>query len=99
DIGDRKTAGAALTTDMAVHGAYYGVVLNAGSARDGAFPMLSDDDWDQVLDTNLDGFYNVIKPCVMPMIRRRQPGRIVAMASVAGLLGNRGQVNYSAAKA
>lgn len=99
DVGDRAAAEAALSADIDAHGAYYGVVLNAGMTRDSAFPMLSDDDWDQVVDTNLNGFYNVIKPCVMPMIRRRQPGRIVAMASVSGLMGNRGQVNYSAAKA
>lgn len=99
DVSDRSAAKSALSADMETHEAYYGVVLNAGIKRDGAFPMLSDDDWDQVLDTNLDGFYNVIKPCIMPMIRRRRPGRIVAMASVAGLMGNRGQVNYSAAKA
>lgn len=99
DVGDRAATQDALTADIEANGAYYGLVLNAGSARDAAFPMLSDDDWDQVLSTNLDGFYNVIKPCVMPMIKRRQPGRIVTMASVSGLMGNRGQVNYSAAKA
>lgn len=99
DVADRATTHAALTADMETHGAYYGLVVNAGNARDGVFPMLSDDDWDEVLDTNLDGFYNVVKPCIMPMIQRRKPGRIVTMASVAGLMGNRGQVNYSAAKA
>jgi 3-oxoacyl-[acyl-carrier protein] reductase len=99
DVSDRTAARDSLATDLDAHGAYYGVVLNAGSVRDGAFPMLSDADWDEVLDTNLDGFYNVIKPCLMPMIKRHQPGRIVTLASVAGLAGNRGQVNYSAAKA
>lgn len=99
DIADRAAAETALGEDVAAHGAYYGVVLNAGMARDSAFPMLSDDDWDQVVNTNLNGFYNVVKPCVMPMIRRRKPGRIVAMTSIAGLTGNRGQVNYSASKA
>lgn len=84
---------------MAAHGAYYGVVLNAGLTRDNAFPALEDEDWDNVLRTNLDGFYNVLHPVIMPMIRRRQPGRIVCMASVSGLIGNRGQVNYSASKA
>jgi 3-oxoacyl-[acyl-carrier protein] reductase len=52
-----------------------------------------------VLKTNLDGFYNVLNPLIMPLVRRRKPGRIVTMASVSGLIGNRGQVNYSAAKA
>jgi 3-oxoacyl-[acyl-carrier protein] reductase len=81
------------------HGAYYGVVLNAGLTRDGAFPALSEDDWDVVMRTNLDGFYNVLHPVMMPMIRRRQAGRIVCITSVSGLIGNRGQVNYSASKA
>ncbi len=99
DIGDRAAARAALSADMKDNGAYYGLVLNAGIARDAAFPLLSGEDWDQVLETNLDGFYNVVKPCVMPMIRRRKAGRIVTMASISGLMGNRGQVNYSAAKA
>ncbi|WP_122551751.1 SDR family NAD(P)-dependent oxidoreductase, partial [Pseudomonas viridiflava] len=79
--------------------AYYGVVLNAGLTRDGAFPALTDEDWDQVLRTNLDGFYNVLHPLTMPMIRRRSAGRIVCITSVSGLIGNRGQVNYSASNA
>lgn len=95
DVSDR----AALTADIEVNGAYYGVVLNAGLTRDNAFPAFSDDDWDLVLRTNLDGFYNVLHPLTMPMIRRRKAGRIVCMASVSGLTGNRGQVNYSASKA
>lgn len=99
DVRDREAAASALSEDIEAHGAYYGVVLNAGITRDAAFPMLSDDDWDNVVDTSLDGFYNVIKPCTMPMIRRRAPGRIVTIASVSGMVGNRGQVNYSAAKA
>ena len=99
DIADRAAAAATLLADVAEHGAPYGVVCNAGLARDGAFPALSGEDWDQVLHTNLDGFYNVLHPLVMPMIRRRAPGRIVTLASVSGLIGNRGQVNYSAAKA
>jgi 3-oxoacyl-[acyl-carrier protein] reductase len=84
---------------VAAHGCYYGVVCNAGIARDNAFPMMSGEDWDSVLQTNLDGFYNVLQPLVMPMVQRRLPGRIVTLASVSGLTGNRGQVNYSAAKA
>jgi len=88
-----------LEADIEAHGAYYGVVLNAGLTRDNAFPALQDEDWDRVLRTNLDGFYNVLHPLIMPMIRRRAPGRIVCMASVSGLIGNRGQVNYSASKA
>jgi len=99
DVADRARCRAALDADIADHGAYYGVVLNAGLTRDGAFPALSETDWDQVLRTNLDGFYNVLQPVVLPMIRRRAPGRVVCMASVSGLIGNRGQVNYSASKA
>ena len=99
DIADRAACLQALEADMAEHGTYWGVVLNAGIARDGAFPTLSDADWDDVLGTNLDGFYNVLKPLVMPMVSARQGGRIVTLSSVAGLTGNRGQVNYSAAKA
>jgi 3-oxoacyl-[acyl-carrier protein] reductase len=99
DVADREAAAAALAADIAAHGVYYGVVCNAGITRDGAFPALSGEDWDQVLDTNLNSFYNVLQPVIMPMIRRRQPGRIVTLASVSGIAGNRGQVNYSAAKA
>jgi 3-oxoacyl-[acyl-carrier protein] reductase len=99
DIGDRASAEAALLQDVEQHGCYYGIVCNAGVARDNAFPAMPAEDWDLVLKTNLDGFYNVLQPLVMPMVRRRQPGRIVTLASVSGLIGNRGQVNYSAAKA
>jgi len=99
DIGDRAATAAALEADIAQHGCYYGVVCNAGVARDNAFPAMSGDDWDIVLQTNLDGFYNVLNPLVMPLVQRRKPGRIVTLASVSGLIGNRGQVNYSAAKA
>lgn len=99
DVGDREGCRAALEADIAAHGAYYGVVNNAGVHRDNAFPLLTEQDWDGVIRTNLDGFYNVLKPCVMPMIQARRGGRIVTMSSVSGVLGNRGQVNYSAAKA
>lgn len=99
DVSDREACRAALEADVEAHGAYYGVVLNAGLTRDGAFPALSEEDWDQVLRTNLDGFYNVLHPVMMPMIRRRAAGRIVCITSVSGLIGNCGQVNYSASKA
>ena len=99
DVSAREAVREALETDIAAHGAYYGVVLNAGLTRDGAFPALTGEDWDAVLRTNLDGFYNVLQPLIMPMIRLRRGGRIVAVSSVSGLIGNRGQVNYSAAKA
>jgi 3-oxoacyl-[acyl-carrier protein] reductase len=99
DIADRDATSAALLADVEQHGCYYGVVCNAGVARDNAFPAMSGEDWDIVMSTNLDGFFNVVNPLVMPMVRRRAPGRIVTLASVSGLIGNRGQVNYSAAKA
>jgi 3-oxoacyl-[acyl-carrier protein] reductase len=99
DIGDRASAAATLEADVERHGCYYGIVCNAGVARDTVFPGMSGDDWDVVLRTNLDGFYNVLNPLIMPLVRRRAPGRIVTLASASGLMGNRGQVNYSAAKA
>ncbi len=95
DVADRAAAQAMLTADVEAHGAYYGVVCNAGIARDGAFPALTGEDWDGVLTTNLDGFYNVLQPLVMPMIRRRKPGRIVTLSSVSGVIGNRGQAASS----
>lgn len=99
DVTDRARARAVLEQDIDQHGAYYGIVCNAGITADAAFPALTDEDWDSVLHTSLDGFYNVVKPLVMPMIQRRAPGRIVVMSSVSGMVGNRGQVNYSTAKA
>lgn len=99
DIADRAASKDAIERDMAEHGVYYGVVLNAGIARDNAFPALEDADWDDVMSTNLDGFYNVLRPIVMPMVSARRGGRIVTLSSVSGITGNRGQVNYSAAKA
>lgn len=99
DIGDRETSAAVLAADIEQHGCYYGVVCNAGVTCDNVFPAMTGEEWDIVLKTNLDGFYNVLNPLIMPLVRRRKPGRIVTLASVAGLGGNRGQVNYSAAKA
>jgi 3-oxoacyl-[acyl-carrier protein] reductase len=99
DVGERQATAAALKTDIDQHGCYYGVVCNAGIVRDNVFPAMSGEDWDVVLKTNLDGFYNVLNPLIMPMVRRRAPGRIVTITSLSGLIGNRGQVNYSAAKA
>ena len=74
------------------------LVNNAGLARDNSFPVMKQDEWESVTRTTLDGFYNVTRPLVMPMVRQRF-GRIVNIASYSGLFGNRGQVNYSAAKA
>ncbi|MDK3023759.1 3-oxoacyl-ACP reductase FabG [Cupriavidus taiwanensis] len=99
DVARREDAANALLSDIAAHGCYYGVVCNAGLARDAAFPAMTGAEWDEVVHTNLDAFYNVLNPVVMPMVQRRQPGRIVTLSSVSGLVGNRGQANYSAAKA
>jgi len=99
DIADRAQTKAVLEADVEAHGAYYGVVCNAGIARDNAFPAMTGEEWDSVIHTNLDSFYNVLNPLIMPMVRRRQAGRIVTLASVSGLIGNRGQANYAAAKA
>ena len=99
DVGNREQCRTVIEQDIEANGAWYGVVSNAGIARDGAFPALSDEDWDGVIHTNLDSFYNVIQPCVMPMIGLRSGGRIITLSSVSGIMGNRGQVNYSAAKA
>lgn len=94
DIKNREECAAVLADRL-----YYGVVLNAGIAKDNVFPILEGNEWDEVIDTNLTGFYNVLKPLVMPMISNRIKGRIITLSSVSGLCGNRGQVNYSASKA
>ena len=99
DVADRAGAEKTLTAELEVRGYFYGVVCNAGVHADAAFPGLGADDWDRVLRTNLDGFYNVLHPLVMPMVRAHRGGRIVTIASASGVLGNRGQVNYSASKA
>lgn len=99
DVADREAAKAALEKWIETNGSPYGVVLNAGVAADNAFPAMEDDEWDRVLRTDLDGFYNVLKPLVLPMVQARVGGRIIAISSVSGTIGNRGQTNYSAAKA
>ena len=99
DVADREETRRVLEADIERNGPYFGVVLNAGINADAPFPVLEGDAWDRVLRTDLDGFYNVLKPLVMPMVSNRIRGRIVALSSVSGVVGNRGQVNYSAAKA
>ena len=94
DIKNREECASVLSDKL-----YYGIVLNAGIAKDNVFPSLEADEWDEVISTNLTGFYNVLKPLVMPMILNRIKGRIITMSSIAALSGNRGQVNYSASKA
>ena len=99
DISNREQTTEILTDDIAENGVYFGLVLNAGITKDNVFPAMEDDEWDSVINTNLNGFYNVVKPLILPMIQSRQKGRIVTLSSVSGLSGNRGQVNYSASKA
>lgn len=99
DVADTATAKEMIEADMEANGVYYGVILNAGITRDNTFVGLSDEEWFDVIDVNLNGFYNILRPALMPMIRARKPARIVTLSSVSGVIGNRGQVNYSASKA
>jgi 3-oxoacyl-[acyl-carrier protein] reductase len=99
DVADRESCTARLEHDLAANGPFWGVVSNAGITADAVFPAMTGDDWDRVLRTNLDGFYNVVRPLVMPMVRARDGGRIVTMSSIAGITGHRGQANYAASKA
>lgn len=99
DISDAAQCRAVLEADMEEHGAYYGIVSNAGITRDNVFPAMTVEEWNTVIHTNLDSFYNVLQPCIMPMINLRTGGRIVTIASLSGIMGNYGQTNYSAAKA
>ncbi len=89
DVRDRAACREVLEVDVVAHGV----------TRDAAFPALTEEDWDIVIETGLDSFYNVVHPLTMPMVRAKKGGRIVTIASVSGVMGNRGQVNYSAAKA
>lgn len=98
DISNREQTRKIITRDIEQNGIYYGVVVNAGITADNPFPAMEDDEWDRVINTNLNGFYNTLKPIILPMIQARN-GRIVAISSVSGLTGNRGQINYSASKA
>ena len=99
DVADTAAAKETIEAEMEANGIYYGVILNAGITRDNTFVGLSDEEWFDVIDVNLNGFYNVLRPALMPMIRARKPARIVTLSSVSGVIGNRGQVNYSASKA
>jgi 3-oxoacyl-[acyl-carrier protein] reductase len=97
DVADRVAARTAIEGLLERQGAPYAVVVNAGITRDGLFGMLGDADWDEVINTGLGGFYNVVRPLIRSLMQARR-GRIVCMASVSGQMGNAGQVNYSAAK-
>jgi len=98
DVSNRDECKEKLEEWTEKNGAFWGIICNAGISADDAFPALSGENWDRVLRTNLDGFYNVLSPLVMPLCRKKR-GRIITISSVSGIMGNRGQVNYSAAKA
>jgi 3-oxoacyl-[acyl-carrier protein] reductase len=99
NIGDREQCKEVIEKDMEENAVYFGVVCNAGICADAAFPAMTGEQWDNVIHTNLDGFYNVLQPIIMPLVRTRVKGRIVTLSSVSGIMGNRGQVNYAASKA
>lgn len=99
DISNRDEAKNILLKDIEDNSPYYAVVLSSGITMDNAFPAMTGEEWDNVIDVNLKSFYNIVNPIVMPMIRGRKGGRIIAISSVSGIIGNRGQVNYAASKA
>lgn len=98
DVSNREECEKVLLDDIEKNGVYYGIILNAGIAKDNPFPSMENFEWDDVINVNLNSFYNVLKPLIMPLIQKRE-GRIVVMSSISGQTGNRGQVNYSASKA
>ncbi len=98
DVTDREAAHAAIDQACKEHAPIGVLVNNAGITADGLFALMSEENWQRVLDTTLSGFYNLTKPLIRHMMRQRS-GAIVSISSVSGLTGNRGQVNYSAAKA
>ena len=97
DVTDREGAAAALAR-LVENAPVQVLVNNAGLYDDAPLAGMSGSQWDRVIDVSLNGFYNVTQPLLMPMIRTRW-GRIVTVSSVAGVIGNRGQANYAAAKA
>ena len=96
DVTDAQATGAALASLLEA-GPIQVVVNNAGVHDDAVFPGMSADQWHRVLDVSLNGFFHVTQPLTMPMVRTRW-GRIITISSIAGLVGNRGQANYAAAK-
>jgi 3-oxoacyl-[acyl-carrier protein] reductase len=98
DVSNREECREKLDKWTEKNGAFWGVICNAGIIADDSFPGMSPEAWDMVLSTDLNSFYNVLHPLIMPICRKKQ-GRIITLSSVSGIMGNRGQVNYSAAKA
>jgi 3-oxoacyl-[acyl-carrier protein] reductase len=101
DVRNREECRDILNKITEEKGPLWGIVSNAGITRDNVFAAMKGDEWDDVIRTDLDSFYNVIQPLVLPMARRtnKRGGRIIVISSITGIIGNRGQVNYSAAKA
>lgn len=98
DVTDGDASQAAVDAVMDRFGRVDALINNAGITADGLFMMMGPENWHRVIQTSLDGFYNVTRPVVEKMVRARR-GAVVSVASVAGIMGNRGQANYSAAKA
>ena len=98
DVGDAAEAEGRVTELLARRERIDALINNAGIAADGLFLMMPRKDWDSVIDTSLGGFYNMTKPVLRKMLRKKS-GAIVSLASVSALIGNRGQANYAAAKA
>ncbi|HEY2685310.1 MAG TPA: 3-oxoacyl-ACP reductase FabG [Steroidobacteraceae bacterium] len=96
DVTDAAATGAAISRILE-QGPIQVLVNNAGIHEDAVFPGMNRDQWQRVIDVSVNGFYNVTQPLLLPMIRTRF-GRIINISSVSALLGNRGQVNYAAAK-
>ncbi len=99
DVSNREESKNILLKDIEENSSYYGIVLSSGITMDNAFPAMTGEEWDRVIDINLKSFYNIVNPVIMPMIRNKNGGRIIAISSISGIVGNRGQVNYSASKA
>ncbi len=99
NLTDTENSSKEILEDIKNNGAYWGVVSNAGITQDMPFPGMNFEDWYKVINVNLNGFFNLVNPCIMPMVRLRNGGRIVAVSSLSGVVGNRGQANYSASKA
>ncbi len=98
NVRDGNAVKAALEPLIEQHGVPHAVVCNAGITRDGLLAMMTDDDWQSVIDTNLGGFFHITRTVMREMLRKRQ-GRIIAISSLSGEAGNAGQVNYAASKA
>ncbi|MCD8213232.1 MAG: 3-oxoacyl-ACP reductase FabG [Campylobacter sp.] len=99
DVSNTAQAREKIGADIDKNGAYYAIILNAGITSDNTFVALGENEWKGVIDVNLNSFYNVLNPALMPLIRTKKPGRVVAISSVSGVIGNRGQSNYAASKA